>query len=483
VDSRFSGTAGDPSRDAAGDDSQSGYVGRRRQRAAAAAASEQAAAAEQAAIIERRPVVVPAAAREPLQQSAVQQPVVHQPVTQHAAQQHAAQQHGYADDPGSLMGDLHTEDEHYEDQYGDHYADHDSDGYRHRGGRRRGVVAALSFVLVLALVGGGFLLVRSLLGGMGGGPNDYTGSGSGAISVVVASGDTVTDIADTLAKADVVASAKAFVNAASKNADATSIQPGTYDMHKQMSGAAALALMLAPTTRDVIKVPIPEGYRVDQVITLLSTKLGLSVADVTAATQDLTKLGLPAGFEDATSIEGFLFPATYEFQPGTTALQAVQAMTAKFGQEMSATGFVANAKAMGVTPYEALKVASMAEAEATNATDWAKVARVIYNRAASGSPLGIDSTSVYEARLKGEDPLDIDFTIPTPYNTRSTPGFPPTPIGNPGEATLTASVHPADGNWLYYVQSDAAGTLTFTNDFAVFTQRANTCTANGWGNC
>jgi uncharacterized YceG family protein len=464
VDSRFSGQAGDPSRDAAGDGSQSGYVGRRRQRAAAAAASEQAAAAE------RQPVAVPAATHEPF---------VQQPVTQSAAQQHVPQQHDYSDDSGSLISELHNDDERYEDQYDDHY----EDGDRHHGGRKRGVVAALSFVLVLALVGGGFLLVQSLLSGMGGGPKDYTGSGAGAISVVVASGDTVTDIADTLVKADVVASAKAFVNAASKNADATSIQPGTYDMRKQMSGAAALALMLAPTTRDVITVPIPEGYRVDQVITLLSTKLGLSVADVTAATTDLTKLGLPAGFEDATSIEGFLFPATYQFQPGTTALQAVQAMTAKFGQEMSATGFVANAKAMGVTPYEALKVASMAEAEATNAADWAKVARVIYNRAASGSPLGIDSTSVYEARLKGQDPLDIDFTIPTPYNTRSTPGFPPTPIGNPGEATLTASVHPAAGNWLYYVQSDAAGTLTFTNDFAVFTQLANTCTANGWGNC
>lgn len=386
--------------------------------------------------------------------------------------------------------------EQYDDEHGDHlepYADHDPDdgyddheAYRPSTKRRRsGLIAAISALIVIVLAIGGFVVIRDIVGRFGGGSSaaDYSGSGTSAVTVVIPAGATTTAIAKILADADVVASASSFLDAAATNPSATSIQPGTYDLKAQMSAASALALLLNPASRSVTKVVIPEGYRIDQVVAAVADVLKLDPAAVAATAANVAQVGVPAGFEGATSLEGMFFPATYDFAPGTTALQALQTMTAKFASVMASTGFVAKARALGITPYEALKVASMAEAEATNFTDWSKVARVIYNRTDQGEPLGIDSTSVYEARLAGRDPMSIDYDVATPYNTRRTPGFPPTPIGNPGEQTLRAAVAPAAGNWLYYVQTDAAGTLSFTNNFDQFAGWAQKCIDNRWGNC
>ena len=389
--------------------------------------------------------------------------------------------------------DEHAYDEHAYDEHDDHgYDEHDDHGYDEHGEyrpsakrRRSGLIAALSALIVIVLAVGGFVVIRDVIGRFGGSSDaaDYTGAGTTAVSVVIPSGATTTDIANILADADVVASASLFVDAAAANPSATGIQPGTYELKTKLPAAAALALLLDPASRSVFKVVVPEGYRIDQVVAAIADVLGLDPAAVAATAGDVAQVGLPAGFEGATSLEGMLFPATYDFGPGTTALQALQAMTAKFSSVMASTGFVAKAKAQGITPYEALKVASMAEAEATNFTDWSKVARIIYNRTDQGEPLGIDSTSVYEARLAGLDPMSIDYDVATPYNTRRAPGFPPTPIGNPGEETLRAAVEPAAGNWLYYVQTDAAGTLSFTDDFNQFTVWAQECIDNSWGNC
>jgi UPF0755 protein len=384
--------------------------------------------------------------------------------------------------------------EHFELDYYDHpdgpdpdRIHGDDDTYRRSARRRRsGLIAAFSALIVIVLAVGGFVVIRDVIGRFGGGgdnPTDYSGTGTTAVSVAIPSGASTTDIANILARADVVASASLFLDAAAANPSATSIQPGTYELKAKMSAASALALLLDPASRSVFKVVIPEGYRLDQVVKAIADALGLDPAAVAATAANVAQVGLPAGFEGATSLEGMLFPATYDFGPGTSGLAALQAMTAKFTTVMASTGFVAKARTLGITPYEALKVASMAEAEATNFTDWSKVARVIYNRTDQGQPLGIDSTSVYEARLAGRDPKSIDYDIPTPYNTRRTPGFPPTPIGNPGEPTLRAAVGPAAGNWLYYVQTDAAGALSFTNNFDQFATWAQQCINNSWGNC
>ena len=379
---------------------------------------------------------------------------------------------------------LHGDDIHGDDIHGD---DIHGDGYRPAGKRRRSaLIAAFSAVIVVVLAIGGFVVIRDVIGRFGGGsdgPTDFTGTGTTAVSVVVPAGATTTDIATILADAGVVASASLFLDVAAANPASTGIQPGTYQLKERMSSVSALALMLDPASRTVTKVVIPEGYRIDQVVAAIAEVLQLDPAAVAATAADRAQVSIPAGFEAATSLEGMLFPATYDFAPGTSAQQALQAMTGKFSEVIAQTGFIAKAKAIGVTPYEALKVASMAEAEAANFADWSKVARVIYNRTDRGEPLGIDATSLYEARLKGLDPLDIDYNAPTPFNTRRTPGFPPTPIGNPGQESLRAAVEPAAGNWLYYVVTDANGGMSFTDDFAQFEVWAQQCADNKWANC
>ncbi len=128
---------------------------------------------------------------------------------------------------------------------------------------------------------------------------------------------------------------------------------------------------------------------------------------------------------------------------------------------------------LGVSPYGLVTVASLVQAEAGNPDEAPKIARVIYNRLAAGQPLGIDATSRYLS-IKTGDP--VDFESSSPYNTRRNPGLPPTPIGSPGDFALQAALHPAAGDWMYYVRdvhNDAQGRPqhVFTASAAEFARR------------
>jgi UPF0755 protein len=126
---------------------------------------------------------------------------------------------------------------------------------------------------------------------------------------------------------------------------------------------------------------------------------------------------------------------------------------------------------MTITPYDALIVASLVEAEAKVPEDRPKIARVIYNRLAQGMTLGIDATVLYALQERGDTLTQSDLATDSPYNTRVNRGLPPTPINSPGQASLEAALAPADGDWLYYVLTDADGHHYFTNSFSDF-QRA-----------
>ena len=153
-----------------------------------------------------------------------------------------------------------------------------------------------------------------------------------------------------------------------------------------------------------------------------------------------------------------------------------------FAAQDRAAGFADDAGKHHITPYEMLTIASIAQSEAKFPADMAKVARVILNRLAKKMPLQIDATSAYGAKLLGLDPTKIIFAeLKSPYNSYTNDGLPPTPISNPGAEALKGAADPADGNWLYYVNADAAGHLFFTNDEAAFAAAAAKCKAQGWG--
>jgi UPF0755 protein len=107
---------------------------------------------------------------------------------------------------------------------------------------------------------------------------------------------------------------------------------------------------------------------------------------------------------------------------------------------------------------------------------------VILNRIAAKRPLQIDATSAYAAKTQGLDPTKIIFSeIDSPYNTYTHDGLPPTPISNPGAEALHAAVHPTQGDWMYYVNQDAAGHLFFTSSESAFSQAVTKCRDHHWG--
>lgn len=345
--------------------------------------------------------------------------------------------------------------------------------------RRHRIAPLIAFVVILVLIGSSYALVRSIRADFV--TPDYQGAGQGSTRVKVAPGDGADDIAATMLKAGVVKSTRAFVNAAKKSGRSSDIQPGVYKVPLRASGAAAVTAVLNPANKLVSQVTIREGLSETQVLSQLASKTGLPLAQLSAAAKQVANLGLPAAYKPTTA-EGFLYPSTYDIDPGTSAEAVIQTLTTQFGAEDARLGFQAAAKAIGLTPYQALIIASIVEGEAKFDADRAKVTRVILNRIAKHRPLQIDATSVYAARIAGIDPAKVNFaTINSPYNGYTHVGLPPTPINSPGATSLQAAVHPAAGSWLFYVNGDAAGHLSFFTDEASFVAAANVCRAKGWG--
>jgi UPF0755 protein len=183
-----------------------------------------------------------------------------------------------------------------------------------------------------------------------------------------------------------------------------------------------------------------------------------------------------AGFgAKVRSLEGFLFPATYDFLPGTTSAQLVQDQLSAFADNWSKVDFRA-AKKKNLTPYDVLIIASIVEKEALVPDERPKIARVIYNRLHAGMNLGIDATTRYGLHVPGTKSLtESDLNSSNPYNTRNPhiTGLPPTPIANPGLASIQAAAHPAPGDWLYFVRKPDLQHHYFTASYNDFLNHAN----------
>ena len=345
------------------------------------------------------------------------------------------------------------------------------EGTPHRRRRRRGRSARFALfvavlLVVLAVPAGLFLGGRAVLDRLGGGPADYAGNGTGTAVIQVKPGDSLTRVGQTLEAAGVVKSAEAFTHAASGDRRATGLQPGYYRLHQRMSGSAALALLLQPSSRVSTRVTVPEGSTETQVLHLYADHTPLDLAALRAAVRAPKAAPLPAYAHGQA--EGFLFPSTYEVDPGTSADGAISAMVAQFTKHADALGLTAGAQRLGMTPYQVVTVASILEKEAGVASDFPKVARVVYNRLAAGMPLQLDSTLNYVLTERKGHLTTADLRNPSAYNTYTHRGLPPTPIDNPGERALEAALHPASGDWVYFITVDKAGHSAFTNSYQEF---------------
>jgi UPF0755 protein len=344
------------------------------------------------------------------------------------------------------------------------------------GARGRSTAAVVIFLVLIvagAAMAGWYIIDRLTADSY----DDYQGEGSGSVIVSVAPGDTVTVIAGTLADADVVASAQAFIAATQDDERATSIAPGAYDMRLQMSGEAAFERILDPAARYETQVVLPEGLRIDQTVQRTSDATGIPAEALWAVLRDPAQgLQLPT-WAPATGdlrAEGFLFPATYAIAKDATALAVLQSYVDRFNKASAASGLEEAESKVGYSPYEVLTIASLIQAEG-DPDDYAKVARVIYNRldpdtwGETYGKLQLDATINYanaEANLNlSSEQLQQDG----PYNTYTREGLPPTPINSPGEEAIVAALNPADGDWLYYVTVNPdTGETKFTSSYQEF---------------
>lgn len=224
----------------------------------------------------------------------------------------------------------------------------------------------------------------------------------------------------------------------------------------------------------VVKVVIPEGKTRAQIAQIASAA-GLSgsyrLASRRSALLSPARYGAPHNTPD---LEGFLFPATYDMNPGASVARLVREQLIAF-RENFGSGEIKRARALHVTPYQMLTVASMIEREAQVPADRPKIAAVIYNRLRRGTPLGIDATIYYAVELKKgiatytHELTEAELHIDSPYNTRTHTGLPPTPISNPGVASIHAATHPSHVAYLYYVlAADGCGEHVFSRTLAAF---------------
>ena len=228
----------------------------------------------------------------------------------------------------------------------------------------------------------------------------------------------------------------------------------------------------------VIKLLIPEG-RTRAQIAELAAKAGLKgsykIASRRSPLLDPARYGAPRG---TATLEGFLFPATYDLNPGQPVSRLVQEQLVAF-RENFGDSEIKSARALHITPYELLTVASMIEREAQVPGDRAKIAAVIYNRLKDGIPLGIDAAIYYAVEQQQgiatytHELTEAQLHINSRYNTRTHTGLPPTPISNPGTASITAAAHPAQVSYLYYVAgADGCGEQVFSTTLASFEANA-----------
>jgi uncharacterized YceG family protein len=180
------------------------------------------------------------------------------------------------------------------------------------------------------------------------------------------------------------------------------------------------------------------------------------------------------------SIEGFLFPATYDFTQYTPSAKLVHEQVAFFERKWR-TVDMGYARSKNLTPYDVLVIASMIEKEAAAPAERPLVAAVIYNRLHARMPLGIDATIRYGRGVPGNEPLKrSDLESDSPYNTRRRLGLPPTPISNPGLASIRAAAHPAHVDYLYYVRKPDGVHHFFTASQSAFCQKS---LEYGFGGC
>ncbi len=343
-----------------------------------------------------------------------------------------------------------------------------ADGPRRPGRRRprRGAWIVLVIVLLLAggAVAGGWYLwstyehqIRGVLGWEQ--PRDYEpGEATGEALVTISSGDTGGDISQSLFDAGVTRTPDAFYRYLIDTDQNPPFEPGLFSLQQRMTSEAALKAILDPANRLENTVLLREGLTVAQSLPILAETLSIPLADFEAAVADPSKYGVAA-----PSLEGWLFPATYIFEPEDSATDVIQTLVDRAVQSLDAASVPAADR------QRILTIASIIQREARQHEDFYKVSRVIQNRLDISMLLQMDSTAQYGAGQLGDGSVSTSEEAQladNPWNTYVREGLPAGPIANPGDDAIDAAMHPADGPWIYFVTVDqVTGETVFSQTY------------------
>lgn len=254
------------------------------------------------------------------------------------------------------------------------------------------------------------------------------------------------------------------------NAD-TKVDPGEYELESSFDYRALIKNMQAGAGNALtVEVTIPEGFTMHQIFLRLEEKGVCSYNDLMDAAANYSyNYSFLEGMEegDATRLEGFLFPDTYEFYVGMQASSAINKLLENFNSKIS-EDMLAQMQSMGLDIHSVVIMASLIEREAANDDERANIASVIYNRLAIGMPLGIDASILYLYPDHEGSPTAEMLEENSPYNTRLNVGLPPTPISNPGLASIQAVLAPNSTNYYYYALDTETGLHRFFTNSGEF---------------
>lgn len=356
---------------------------------------------------------------------------------------------------------------------------------RQRSWVRRLVITLLVVVLLL----GGLGVVGAMLWNeygdriserLGWTTNDFSGEGHGEVVISISAGDIGGDVAQTLADAGVVKTSQAFYELLLQ--EPVEFHPGSYRLRLEMSARAALDALMDPASRLRLTAMIPEGKTVDQTLEIVAAGAEIPLEELRAAAADPAQFGLPA---EAVSLEGWLYPATYDFQPGMTAFEVIDRMVGHQRSMLEQLGVPAEDQ------HRVLTIASIVEREAGRAEDFGKVARVIFNRLDVDMPLQMDSTAQYGMGQHDDGSVwssSEALADDNPWNTYVHRGLPIGPIANPGRAAVEATLQPEPGDWVYFAAvnldtGESKFSVTLAEHEAVVQELRQWCAANPGRGC
>ncbi len=316
---------------------------------------------------------------------------------------------------------------------------------------------------VLAVIGGGLLII--ILGFVLWYELEAHALGPAGPQVVVTvhEGQSTNSIIDSLSQKGVIGSSFAFQISEVFHGTPT-VLPGSYALHKNLSFSEVRAILSAGP--NIYPVDVHPGFTLSEVAQEVDSLPGHSAGEFakTAASGVVHSMFSPPG---SNNLEGMLGTGNYLVLPGETDTTILTNMVQRFDHVAQAAGLsTASAAALGLTPYQVITAASIVEKEGYYTFNMPKVARVIYNRLARGTPLQMDSTVLYALGQDGGPVTSQDLKIQSPYNSYLNTGLTPTPICMPSPTALAAAVHPPAGGWLYFTLVQKNGVMAFSDTYA-----------------